>query len=215
MCSSSKGRVWGWIAALSVIAELLVFTAAAPVNVTPEHEWNVAVSKSCSQSSHRSSKNNGFCGRALNGNKTGYYYDEEPNSNCQHTSDTETTNWWSVDLGLGIYIHKIIIYARVTFPKRMENISVILNGIEYCNTGASEGDARISFDSPQKVRYIQLTRIGQDQETAILNFCELEAYSCNFTRWGESCETKCGTGCPHSVPSHIQCDRITGACSGN
>ncbi|XP_025108248.1 multiple epidermal growth factor-like domains protein 6 isoform X2 [Pomacea canaliculata] len=205
----SVGRVWWWIATLSVLAEISLLTAAWPVSVRSSLERNVALNKPCNQSSvwHTGV---GLCDKAVNGRFEDYDQFSQ-SSDCIHTSGYDLTPWWTVNLGPNFYIHKLVIQGRTDFYRRMANMTVLFDGIVHEKYSFSFRRMETYFDSTevQKVQNVTLTKNGSNPDLVMLNICELAVYGCNSDRWGLQCEGYCSSRCRSG---DVQCDRLNGFC---
>ncbi|XP_025107761.1 multiple epidermal growth factor-like domains protein 6 isoform X2 [Pomacea canaliculata] len=212
MCSSSKGCVWWWIAALSVLVEILVFTAAQNVNVQSGHERNVARGRPCNQSSVWKKKY-GVCGGAINGRKEKYTSNDE-NTNCIHTDAGDPRPWWTVYLAPNIYIHKINIFSRSDNKERMAKVSIYLDErlydkIKDCDATNCKVEYTCIFKTTQVQKAQSVTLANYETNPESLNICEVEVFACQSDRYGLNCEKICDSRCK---PLDVTCDRLTGSC---
>ncbi|XP_041374097.1 protein draper-like [Gigantopelta aegis] len=167
---------------------------------------NIALGKVTMQSSYwRNSINSS---RAVDGMMNTKFTE----NSCIHTGIWSSLEWWQVDLGRNIYIHKLAIYFRTDVKKRRKGVTVYSSVADkQTNTGHPCGTA--TLDSPDvtwmicnsTARYITLYRDTYGDKA--MDFCEVQVFICDAGTFGDDCRYFC-----HCLNG--PCNYVTGECSG-
>ncbi|XP_025108257.1 multiple epidermal growth factor-like domains protein 11 [Pomacea canaliculata] len=208
-----EGPTCTWIVAVCVFTEILLLTTAQV-----ERMRNLALNKACDTSSRYNeyTKYSGNCSAAINGLINTYFQLSSSPPNCIHTSTSDNSPFWWVDLGQNFSVHEVTIYARTGSLKRMQCVRVSLDGREiytFPSSGIANVTTGIYLHPPEHGRVVNITRncISAGDSVPLLNICEVQIWGCTNGSWGDDCQYQCSPWCQGSGEDNY-CDSDTGTC---
>ncbi|XP_025108246.1 multiple epidermal growth factor-like domains protein 10 [Pomacea canaliculata] len=197
-----------WILKLCVFTEIFLLITAQT-----EHMTNVAVNKPCSISSLYVENNlSNDCSAAINGNTNTTFVTEKTSPNCINTDEYHSNPIWSVNLGQNFFVHRITIYGRETYERRMACVQILLDGRELYKFPCSVTTTvrrDILVNPPQRGRVVSITkdRASDRYLESFLNICEVQIWVCAIGWWGSDCQNQCKCG---DIDNY--CDPQSGTC---
>ncbi|XP_046553384.1 multiple epidermal growth factor-like domains protein 10 isoform X11 [Haliotis rubra] len=142
-----------------------------------------------------------------------------------HTGTGQTIAWWKVDLQTQVQSARIILYFRTNYKYRRNGVQLYTSGKNsseptegnLCHTvtgrrdGTGIGDV-LNVTCLGTWRYLTVyTETDNDGYGAILDFDEVQVWTCLVGMYGVNCNKACNSR--HCYGSTESCDSVTGACS--
>ncbi|XP_025114507.1 uncharacterized protein LOC112576350 isoform X3 [Pomacea canaliculata] len=178
---------------------LCVFTeiVAAQHNVASGNERNVAREAGCTCSSSHPLEGR-TCDLVKNGDRDSSNYNVK--RNCFSSLEGERGSLRFI-LKHKYFIHRLVFYAREDRLDRMDCLQVYFDD-KVIHTFPKNNKERILYlnRSESESREVKNASFSRTCKTGmdvapVLNFCELEIYSCRRGYWGHNCTNACGQGC--------------------
>ncbi|XP_025105739.1 uncharacterized protein LOC112571140 [Pomacea canaliculata] len=193
-----KGFVWRWMVALCVFTEIV---AAGQHNVPWTNERNIAKEATCANSNVRYVNGIGReCRFLVNGDKESSDYDNR--RNCFQTNhQNDFPHFLTFTLQQKYPIHRLVFYANENRLDRMDCLQVYFDD-EVISTFPKNTKERILYlnRSESESRNVQILHFNRTCKTGgdempVINFCELEIYTCVLKKWGPRCDQPCHPRC--------------------
>ncbi|XP_071119466.1 multiple epidermal growth factor-like domains protein 6 [Haliotis cracherodii] len=141
-----------------------------------------------------------------------------------HTKVGEPTAWWKVDLQTQVQSAQVTIYFRRDFKKRRNGIQLytsVTNSNEtkegsLCHTVTGSPDGTdipdvLNVTCPGTWRYLTVyTETSNDRQGAVLDFAEVEVWTCGTGSYGEGCTKNCWSR--RCKIQSATCNPVTGMC---
>ncbi|XP_071118633.1 receptor-type tyrosine-protein phosphatase alpha-like [Haliotis cracherodii] len=195
-------RVVFWVASLSLAADV---------------RQNIAENKPAWMSTTREPSQS--AANAVDGNTTAY-----SETFSIHTKADEPTAWWKVDLQTQVQSAQVTIYFRTDYEKRRNGLQLytsVTNSSEpkegrLCHTVTGRPDGIdipdvLNVTCPGIWRYLTVyTNTSNDGQGAVLDFAEVEVWSCDSGRYGEGCSKYCRNR--RCKTQSATCNHMTGVC---
>ncbi|XP_025076729.1 uncharacterized protein LOC112553602 [Pomacea canaliculata] len=165
-------------------------------------DGNVALNGTCNQSTVLNNEAIYVCTGVIDGSKDGV-------TNCAHTGANDPNPRLSVFLKHSYFIHKLVFYARTGWTTRLQHILVYFDGacVHNVTYNATIVYWNISETSRLQAKNITLRRevFYDDDYYKLVNFCELEIYTCKRKLWGPRCDKPCDVNCAECKDSASKC----------
>ncbi|XP_071117101.1 uncharacterized protein [Haliotis cracherodii] len=185
-------RVVFWVASLSLAADI------ADVALLHGVKENVAENKPAWMSTTRQSSQS--ADKAVDGVTTTNH-----ERYSIHTKADESTAWWKVDLETYVQAARVTIYFRTDYKARRNGLQIYTSGTNssdpkegsLCNTVTESPDGTeipdvLNVTCPGTWRYLTVyTETSYDGKGAVLDFAEVEVWTCTSWYYGSSCGQHC------------------------
>ncbi|XP_048256435.1 multiple epidermal growth factor-like domains protein 10 isoform X2 [Haliotis rufescens] len=146
-----------------------------------------------------------------------------------HTKGDESTAWWKLDLQTQVQSAQVTIYFRTDFKARRNGLQLyasVTNSSEpkegsLCHTVTGSPDGTdipdvLEVTCPGTWRYLTVyTETSNDGQGAVLDFAEVEVWTCTSGYYGSNCEQRCDARqCKMTSSCDVQGQCVGGCAAG-